>query len=664
MNYFVTGATGFIGKYLVRNLLTRPEAVVYILVRKGSKNKLEAIARQWWPGAADRLVPVTGDITKNKLGVNGPTISKLKGKVDHFFHLAAIYDMTLKDDAIQEKTNVDGTRQAVKLAEAFSAGCFHHVSSIAAAGLFKGWWREEMFEQAENYDQPYFRTKHVSEGVVRKECSIPYRVYRPGIVVGHSETGEIDKVDGPYYFFKFLQKIRGSLPQWVPMVGLEGSRINIVPVNYVADAMDFLAHKPGLDGRCFHLTDPEPFRVGEVMNLFAKAAHAPQFTMRIDAQFLKLIPRWLIQGVVNLPPTQRIIDAILADAAVPRHMLSYFNYPTKFDCQETLRELKGSGVRCPRLAEYADRLWDYWERHLDPDLFKDHSLKGAVKDRVVLITGASSGIGKATALKVAAAGGIVLLVARTMPKLEETKAEIEEKGGKAFIYPADLSDLNSCESLVERVLREQGRVDILINNAGRSIRRSIALSYTRFHDYERCMQINFYGALKLMLGFLPKMAENQRGHIINISSIGVQVQPPRFSAYVASKAALEAFTRIAQPEFLDKNVYFTIINMPLVRTPMIGPTKFYEHVPTLKPEDAAAMICEAIVDKPKRIATRLGIFGQAINTLLPKVGDIIQNTSYHLFPDSKAATGDKDAKDAVPSAEAVVFATLMRGVHW
>ncbi|MBI5845514.1 MAG: SDR family oxidoreductase [Deltaproteobacteria bacterium] len=664
MNYFVTGATGFIGKYLVKNLLARPEATVYILVRKGSKAKLEGLAKQWWQGASERLVPVSGDITKPKLGVSGPALAKMKGKIDHFFHLAAIYDMTLKDEAIQEQTNVNGTRQAVKLAEAIGAGCFHHVSSIAAAGLYKGVWREDMFEQATNYEQPYFRTKHMSEGVVRKECSIPYRIYRPGIVVGHSTTGEIDKIDGPYYLFKFLQKLRDTIPRWVPLVGLEGSRINIVPVDYVANAMDFLAHKPDLDGRCFHLTDPAPLRVGELMNLFAKAAHSPLFTMRIDAQFFKLIPRWLIQGIASLPPTHRIIDAILADIAVPRHMLSYFYYPTKFDCQDTIKELKGSGIACPALEDYGFRLWDYWERNLDPDLFKDRSLKGAVKDRVILITGASSGIGKATALKVAAAGGKVLLVARTLSHLEETKAEIEEKGGKAFIYPADLSDINSCESLVERVLKEQGSVDILINNAGRSIRRSIALSYNRFHDYERCMQVNFYGALKLILGFLPKMAENQRGHIINISSIGVQVQPPRFSAYVASKSALEAFTRIAQPEFLDKNVYFTIINMPLVRTPMIGPTKFYEHVPTLKADDAAEMICQAIVEKPKRIATRLGIFGQAVNTLLPKVGDIIQNTSYHLFPDSKAASGDKDAKDAVPSAEAVMFATLMRGVHW
>ncbi|MEW5735165.1 MAG: SDR family oxidoreductase [Thermodesulfobacteriota bacterium] len=663
MNYFVTGATGFIGKYLVANLLKRG-GTVYVLVRKGSKAKLESLVKTWWNGETNRVIPVVGELTRNRLGVGSKTIQKLSGQIDHFFHLAAIYDILLEDEIIQERTNVNGTRQAVRLAEALEAKCFHQVSSIAAAGLYRGYFREDMFEEATGLDHPYFRTKHVSEGVVRKECKIPFRIYRPGIVAGHSKTGEIDKIDGPYYLFKFIQKIRDTLPRWVPLIGLEGSRINIVPVDFVANAMDHIAHKPGLDGKCFHLTDPKPYRVGEVLNLFARAAHAPSFTMRIDARLLQFIPRSVIRSIATLPPTQRIIDAILDDLAIPRHMLSYFDYPTKFDSRDAQEALKGSKVKCPDLASYTNALWDYWERNLDPDLFKDRTLSGAVKGKTILITGASSGIGHATAHKVAAAGAKVLLVARTLDKLEETKKEIEDLGGTAYVYPADLSDLNSCESLVERVVREQGGVDILINNAGRSIRRSIALSYNRFHDYERCMQINYYGALKLILGFLPKMTEKRHGQIINISSIGVQVHPPRFSAYVASKAALEAFSRIAQPEFLDQGVKFTIINMPLVRTPMIGPTKFYDHVPTLKPDDAAEMVCKAIIDKPKRIATRLGIFGQAIQVLLPKVGDIIQNTSYHLFPDSKAAMGDKSAPDAIPTAEAVAFATLMRGVHW
>src|SRR5919197_2620132 len=175
-----------------------------------------------------------------------------------------------------------GPRHMVELAHAIEAGCVHMVSSIAAAGLYKGTWREDMFEEAEDLDvHPYFRTKHDSERVVREECSRPWRVYRPGIVVGNSQTGEMDKVDGPYYFFKLIRRIRNTVPQWMPMLGVEGGEINLVPVDYVARALDHIAHVDDLDGRAFHLTDPAPLSAGEVVDIFARAAHAPPSSVRV-----------------------------------------------------------------------------------------------------------------------------------------------------------------------------------------------------------------------------------------------------------------------------------------------------------------------------------------------------------------------------------------------
>ena len=213
----------------------------------------------------------------------------------------------------------------------------------------------------------------------------------------------------------------------------------------------------------------------------------------------------------------------------------------------------------------------------------------AVRGRVVLITGASSGIG-AAALKIADAGGNVLLVSRTREKLEEVKAEIEASGGTAFVHPCDLSDTEDIDRMADEVLAEHGHVDILVNNAGKSIRRSVALSYDRFHDYQRTMQLNYFGPVKLMLKLLPKMRERKQGHIVNISSIGVQTNTPRFSAYVASKAALDAFSRSIASEMIDDGVTITTIHMPLVRTPMIAPTKMYRRFPTITPEKAADMI--------------------------------------------------------------------------
>jgi NAD(P)-dependent dehydrogenase (short-subunit alcohol dehydrogenase family) len=672
MSYFVTGATGFIGRNLVEQLLER-EGTIHVLVREGSRGRLEELRSRW--GAEEgRIVPVIGDLSQEKLGC-GDQIDELRGKIDHFFHLAAIYDMTA-DAESQRVANVEGTREAVRLAEDLDAKRFHMVSSIAAAGLYKGTFTEDMFEEAEKVENhPYFQTKHESEAVVREESSVPWRVYRPGIVVGHSETGEIDKIDGPYYFFKLLQRARNALPQWFPGVGIEGRRINIVPVDFVAKAMDHIAHIDGFDGQAFHLTDPNPLTAGQVINVFAKAAHAPEAAMRIDSRMLDFIPKQVRAGLTTLPPVKRITDQVLADLGIPRSVLVYINYPTDFDSTKTQTALEGTGISVPPLASYADRLWDYWERNLDPDLFKDRSLSGAIRGKVVLITGASSGIGKSTAIKCGEAGAEVLLVARTPEKLEETKAEIEEGGGTAHIHQCDLSDIEDVERMAQEVLEQHERVDILVNNAGRSIRRSVELSYERFHDFERTMQLNYFGALRLILSLLPAMRKRSKGrkggHIINVSSIGVQTHTPRFSAYVASKAALDAWSRCVASEVIDDGVHITTIYMPLVRTPMIAPTKMYDAFPTSTPEEAAEMITNAMISKPKKVATRLGNFGELLYNVAPKASDAILNTAYKLFPESKAAKG-KAEEDGKPSkekeeelsTEGVAFAYLMRGVHW
>jgi NAD(P)-dependent dehydrogenase (short-subunit alcohol dehydrogenase family) len=663
MAYFVTGATGFIGRFLVANLLKRGEPV-YVLVRKGSLKKLAAQRQEW--GADDkRVIAVVGDLGAKNLGVADADLRKLKGKIGHFFHLAAVYDLSASAEA-QQSANVDGTRNAVHFASAIAAGCFHHVSSIAAAGLYDGVFREDMFEEAEDLDHPYFRTKHDSEGIVRRECKRPFRIYRPAFVVGHSKTGYIDKIDGPYYFFKVIQKLRRALPPWMPTIGIEGGRINIVPVDFVADALDHLAHKKGLDGKCFHLTDPEPYRIGEVLNIFAKAGHAPQMTMRLNARMFGFIPAPILYGLGSLAPIKRMVRAVLTDLGIPRDVFQFVNWPTRYDNREAAKALKGSGIAVPQLDSYAAKLWDYWERNLDPDLFIDRTLSGRVKDKVIVITGASSGIGRATALKMAAAGAKVILVARGEEKLVETKAEIEAAGGRCWMVAADVSDMASCDALVARVLKEHGACDYLVNNAGRSIRRGVVNSFDRFHDFERTMQLNYFGALRLIMGFLPKMIEQKRGHVINISSIGVLSNAPRFSAYVASKSALDSFAACASSEFLDKGVNFTTINMPLVRTPMIAPTKMYENVPTLSPEQAADLVVEAIVYKPVRIATRLGIFGAICHAAAPRLTQIMLNTAFNMFPDSAAAQGRKGepAKVEPLSPEQMAFAQLTQGIHW
>jgi NAD(P)-dependent dehydrogenase (short-subunit alcohol dehydrogenase family) len=663
MRYFVTGATGFIGKRLVKKLLARKGSVVYFLTREESRDKVPAMLEYWGVSKA-RAIPVFGDLREPKLGVSKADVKLLSKNIDHFFHLAAVYDLKAGADD-QIAVNVEGTRHTVALANAIGARCLHHVSSIAAAGLFDGIFREDMFDEAENLDHPYFATKHESEKIVRGESKIPFRIYRPGMVVGDSKTGEMDKIDGPYYFFKVIQRIRQLLPPWMPMIGVEGGRINIVPVDYVVNAMDHIAHQAKLDGHCFHLTDPEPMRVGDVLNTFARAAHAPTMSLRINAALLGFIPKSVKQGMISLTPVRRVKDAILKDLGLPEEILQFINYPTRFDNRDAAAALKGSGIRCPHLEDYAEKIWDYWERNLDPALFIDHTLRGQVEGKVVLVTGGSSGIGLAAAHKLAEAGAITIICGRDQDKLAAAKKEINACGFEVITYSADVADMADCDRFLQLLLANHGGVDVLINNAGRSIRRGIESSYDRFHDFERTMQLNYFGALRLTMGLLPKMVAQKRGQVINISSIGVLTNAPRFSAYVASKAALEAWTRCAASEFADIGIKFTTINMPLVRTPMIAPTKIYQNVPTLSPEDAALLIAEAIVYKPVRIATRLGIVGELVHALVPRVAQIVMNTSFRMFPDSDAAKSKEGDKTVQPmNADQMALQQLLRGVHF
>jgi short-subunit dehydrogenase len=285
------------------------------------------------------------------------------------------------------------------------------------------------------------------------------------------------------------------------------------------------------------------------------------------------------------------------------------------------------------------------------------SLHAAVRGRTVMITGASSGIGRAAAVQIGAAGGHVLLVARTREKLQEVADEIEARGGSASAHPCNLADMDDIDRMAAEVLARHERVDILVNNAGRSIRRSVQRSYERFHDYQRTMQINYFGAVKLILDLLPTMRARKSGHIINISSIGVQTNTPRFGAYVASKAALDAFSRSISAEIIEDGVHITTIYMPLVRTPMIAPTKMYERFPALSPEAAAALICDAIRKRPKRISTPLGVLGQLSYALAPGAQDLVLNQAIKLIPEG----GERREHE---SLEERAFIRATRGVHW
>jgi short-subunit dehydrogenase/thioester reductase-like protein len=675
MSYFVTGATGFIGRFLVQELLDNREGDVFVLVRASSTDRMERLVRRW--GAGDRVHLVTGDLQEAALGVDPDWVKQHQGSIDHFFHLAAIYDMTASGEQ-NEALNVGGTRNAIELAADLDAGCFHQVSSIAASGDHQGFWDETMFDVDQGLPSPYHRTKFESEKIVREESAVPYRIYRPSMVIGHSETGEMDKVDGPYYFFPLLKMLRDVLPSWTPLVGLDLGDTNVVPVDYVAKAMDHLAHLPDRDGEAFHLVNPEAQRTVDVLNIFAEAANAPQFATPIDRDVTRVVPTGLlpkplrpgrlVKAVLRTPPARLTLRQTVGRLGIPAEVVEHAGFPTTYGARLTEQALAGSGLSVPDLESCATTIWNYWEERLDDSLAKDGKIAEVLRGKRVVITGASSGIGKVTAFKVAQAGGIPVLVARGKDKLEATKDAIEAAGGQAHVYPCDLSDLEAIDELAERLSTELDSVDFLVNNAGRSIRRSVKLSQQRFHDFERTMQLNYFGAIRLIMGLLPQMTHQRSGHIVNISSIGVQTSPPRFSAYVASKAALDAWSNVVSSEVFGHGVTFTNIHMPLVKTPMIAPTKIYDKFPTISPAQAADMVVRAMVDKPHEINTTLGTAGALAHTLTPKTAFRVLNMAYKVFPDSPAARGEgPPSKTVAPeptTQQQLMLARLTRGVHW
>lgn len=620
--YIVTGGTGFLGRHTVERLLERdPSAQVHVLVRPGSLAKFESLAQRW--SSDDRVHALVGDLTEPDLGLDTDPPA-----AEHVLHLGAVYDLTAGEE--QASTNIEGTRSVLVLAQRLGA-TLHHISSIAVAGDHRGRFAEDDFDLGQRFPTPYHRTKFEAERLVRTSQG-PWRIYRPSAVVGSSVTGEMDKVDGPYYFFPALAalaKLPSALPVVVPRLGYT----NVVPVDFVAAATVELMLHPDLDGRTFHLVAPDAQPIRQIYAALAKAAHAP--TPIAD------VPAALARPLLEPPARVRgVRDLALRRMGVPPVMLDQLTLPTRFADDQTREVLRGSGIAAPPFPSYAEKLWAYWRAHLDPDRARRDDPAGPLVNRNVVITGASSGIGRAAAIAAAAKGATVLLLARRADELDAVVSQIRETGGSAFAYQCDVTDSEAVERVVKAILAEHDHVDMLVNNAGRSIRRGLYRSTDRLHDFERTMAVNYFGAVRMVLALLPHMRARRFGHIVDISTAGVQARTPRFAAYVASKSALDAFADVAAAETLSDGITFTTIHMPLVRTPMIAPTGQYNAGSAASPEKAAAMVVRALIEKPKRIDVPVGTIAEFGGILAPRLKDRALSQMYHAFPDSPAARGE------------------------
>lgn len=637
MRYVVTGGTGFIGRRVVSRLLdTQPDAEVWVLVRRSSLGRFENLAAAW----GERAKPLVGELTEAGLGLCDEAVAEL-GAVDHVVHCAAIYDITA-GEAAQRAANVEGTQAVIELARRLDA-TLHHVSSIAVAGDFHGEYTEDDFDIGQQLPTPYHQTKFEAELLVRSTSGLRYRIYRPAVVVGDSRTGEMDKIDGPYYFFGMLAKL-AVLPRLTPMMLPDTGRTNIVPVDYVADALVALLHADGCDGQTFHLTSPKTIGLRGIYRGVAAPAGLPMLRGSL--------PKSVAAPVLKVRGRPKVWRNMIAtQLGIPGEVLDVVDLAPTFISDQTQKALRGSGITVPEFSSYAPALWRYWAEHLDPDRARRDDPEGRLVGRNVIITGASSGIGRAAAIAVAERGGCVFALARNGDALDDLVEEIRANGGLAYAFTCDVTDSGSVDHTVKDILGRFDHVDYLVNNAGRSIRRSVVNQTDRMHDYERVMAVNYFGAVRMVLALLPHWRERRFGHVVNVSSAGVQARSPKYSAYLPTKAALDAFSEVVATETLSDHVTFTNIHMPLVATPMIKPSRRLNPVPPISAEHAAAMVVRGLIDKPSRIDTPLGTLSEAGHYFTPKLSRRILHQVYLGYPDSAAARGEAQPMDPNPDAE-------------
>jgi NAD(P)-dependent dehydrogenase (short-subunit alcohol dehydrogenase family)/thioester reductase-like protein len=556
------------------------------------------------------------------------------GDIDHVVHCGAVYDITAPD-ARQRAANVDGTGAVIALARRLGA-TLHHVSSIAVAGTYRGVFTEDDFDVAQDLPTAYHQTKFEAEMLVRSAEGLRFRIYRPAVVVGDSRTGEIDKIDGPYYFFGLLAKLT-TLPRFTPMMLPDTGRTNLVPVDFVVEALVTLMLLDGRDGQTFHLTAPKSIGLRGIYRGVAAAAGLPPL--------VGSVPRAAAAPLFQATGRAKVWRNMAAtQLGIPGEILDLIELAPTFTAEHTQDALRDSGIRVPEFASYAPRLWRYWAEHLDPDRARRDDPTGPLVGKHVIITGASSGIGRASAVAVAARGATVFALARNAEALDGLVAEIRGDGGDAHAFTCDVTDAAAVEDTIKDILDRFGHVDYLVNNAGRSIRRSVIASTDRLHDYERVMAVNYFGPVRMVLALLPHWRERKFGHVVNVSSAGVQANNPKYSAYIPSKAALDAFSEVVGTETLSDHITFTNIHMPLVETPMIAPSHKLNAAPAISPEHAAAMVVRALVEKPARIDTPIGTFADLGIYLTPKLARRVLHQLYLGYPDSAAARGITDER--------------------
>lgn len=363
----ITGGTGFIGRRLVKKLLEQKQVQIYLLVRRNSFAKVERMIESLmldFPDAPARIHIVSGDLAKPTLLESAVESAELQKKIQEIFHLAAHYELGIsREEAI--KANVDGTLHMLNFARGCERlNCVHYVSTLAVAGDYSGVWYEDMLLAGQQFDNHYAYSKFLAEVEVREAAEdLPIAIYRPGVVVGDSTTGEMDKIDGPYYLlvpFMKIQALTNTISPMIPTIfavapGGQKIKCHVVPVDYVVNCLDYISRKKGIEGKTFSLTDPNPLSMRQFVDLFCEKAGwvKPFFNVATDP----------LVWTLRLPGVKQLAQLFEPLTKIPVEMVHYTAYSTKYDTTNTKEFLKGSDISCPSVKSYAGKLLAYARRH-------------------------------------------------------------------------------------------------------------------------------------------------------------------------------------------------------------------------------------------------------------------------------------------------------------
>ena len=617
MIYFVTGGAGQIGRFLIPRLLERGGSV-YMLVGDDELGEFARLRAAWGAGEG-QLIPVTGDVSRIRLGVSQHFQGQLKHKLDHFFHLATEFDFAADGEA-QARRNVDGVRRALGLAETLHAGCFHLLSSVAAVGRFVGLSDEQTFAEAPTLNNPYYVSYYYAERLVRAS-TLPWRIYRPGVVVGDSLDGATNGINGLYYFFEAIRSLGEALPPWLRGATPEGGSLNLVPVDYVGQALDHLAHLQQGDGECFLLTHPQGISAGQLLRLLVVLAGGP--TLSVWSQRL---PYGLLSGLRPGAAGYALSERFLAPFGVPVEALELATSPTRYDGSKARELLEPADIHCPDVDEYVDVLWRYWLDRLS-DLNsrgpllgrlvdgwygrRNHSaLSREVSGKVVVVAGYPGQLAGSCAGKLSAAGAELILVGAGKRRLQSEADRLARGGARPKPYVCDLDEAAACARVARKILKNYGHVDVLLNisnqadgGAGAAGASSAAPGALARH----------LGAMHLVHELSASMIARRQGHIVNV------VARPR-GATLAARSAADLVSRLLAAELASCGVRFDYLALPEAGRSEGGARRWLADALWHAPDEAAERVLKALTARPARLIRALAMLGPAGQSVVPELG--------------------------------------------